>query len=148
MTVFLIPYTYRGVSINGDGDIDSQKFELPIPKVLSRIIPVAGGNFMDLNYGLGAKLQPRPFKLIMMVSSSTAINLQAAFDAFFGIPPTGFYGETGTFVAKVHGSFATFKSCTAELLSVTNSQDGNWYKGDNTNIFNLSVTFKPVTLFS
>ena len=147
MTIYLVPSTYRSVAIDGSGAIDSQKFELPFPKPISLIIPVAGGDLLYLNYGQGAKLRPAPFKVVMMVSGASAAAMQASFDSFFGLPPTGFYGETGTFVAKVHGS-ATTKSCTAELFDVEVSQDTNWYKSTSKHIFNVSVTFKPVTLFA
>lgn len=146
MTVFLVPYSYHGVSINGASSIDSQKFELPIPRVLSLVIPVAGGDHLDLNYGQGAKLVAIPFKLVMLVTGTTPTNLQSNFDAFFGMPPTGFYGTVGTFIAKKHGS-ASYMDCEAELLKVSAFGDANWYDDDRIIAVNIAVTFKPLDLF-
>ena len=146
MTVYLIPYSYRSVSINSPTGIDSQKFQLPIPRVLSLVIPVAGGDWLDLNYGDGAKLVAVPFKLVMMVTGTSPSNVQAAFDAFFGIPPTGFYGQVGTFIAKKHGS-TSYMSCEAELAAVSATGDANWYDDSRTRIVNVQVTFKPLDLF-
>lgn len=150
MTTYLVPSSFKGVDIRGGDEpsgIDTQVFELPVPKVQSGIIPVAGGDLFDFNYGDGAKLIPRPFNLIMVCYALDEMWFQTVFNNFFGIPPTGFYGLTGTFIAKIHGSIA-YLSCEAELSNYSFTQDVRWYNSDKKTVSGMNVTFKPVDMFS
>ena len=150
MTTFLVPSSFNGVDIRG-GDsstgLDTQAFELPIPIVKSGIIPVAGGDLFDFNYGTGAKLIPRPFTLIMVCYGVDEFAFQSKFNSFFGIPPTGLYGLSKTFTAKIHGSLS-YLSCTAELAAYSFTQDVRWYDAYKHIISGMAVTFKPVDHFS
>lgn len=147
MTLLLVPQSYAAVSINGTGAIDCQSFQLPVPKVVSGLIDVAGEGKFDYNYGAGAPLLPAPFRLVMVVYAATAAALQTAFDGFFGIPPTGFYGEVNTFVAKVHGT-ATTKSAPCELTSFEFTQDVAWYSTTKNKIVGINAIFTPTVVFS
>ena len=148
--IYLVPATFNSVDIRGQNSpsgLDTQAFELPVPLVQSGIIPVAGGSLFDFNYGDGAKLIPKPFTLIMVCYGSSEFTFQTAFNGFFGLPPGGFYGLTKTFTAKIHGSI-DYLSCQAELASYSFTQDVRWYDSDKKIISGMSVTFKPVDLFS
>jgi hypothetical protein len=146
MSTYLIPKSFNGVAINGTGAIDSQEFKLPFPKVLDRTLVVAGGDLFDFNYGQGGKLQAAEFPLTMSVQAATAAALGTAFNNFFGLPPTGFYGMTYTFIANIHGS-ATTKQCQALMLSVDITEDADWYEAGKTIISEIKVVFKPFGLF-
>jgi len=150
MTTYLVPESFNAVNIRGGNSpsgLDTQAFELPVPTVKSGIIPVAGGDLFDFNYGNGAKLTPRPFVLIMVCYSNDDYGFQTAFNGFFGIPPVGLYGLTKTFKARVHGSLA-FMTAECELESYTFTQDVRWYDSYKSIISGLSVTFRPVEMFS
>ena len=150
MTTYLVPSSYNGVDIRGQNTptgLDTQAFELPIPIVKSGIIPVAGGDLFDFNYGTGAKLIPRPFTLIMVCYSNDEWGFQNLFNSFFGIPPTGLYGLSKTFTARIHGTIG-YLSCTAELAAYSFTQDVRWYDSDKHIISGMAVTFKPVDHFS
>ena len=150
MTTYLIPASFNGVDIRGQDSptgLDTQAFELPVPFVKSGIIPVAGGDLFDFNYGDGAKLIPRPFTLIMVCYGVDEFAFASQFNSFFGLPPTGLYGLSKTFTARVHG-FITYLSCTAELSSYSFTQDVRWFNSDKKIISGMAVTFKPVDHFS
>ena len=150
MTTYLVPATYNGVDIKGQNSsngIDTQAFQLPVPKVKSGIIPVAGGDLFDFNYGNGAKLTPRPFVLIMVCYGTDEFGFQSTFNEFFGLPPTGFYGLTATFTARIHGSLG-YLSCDCALEDYSFTQDTRWYDSYKRIISGLAVTFSPVEMFS
>lgn len=147
MTTLLTPIKFKGVKINGEAELDTQVFELPIPAVISGIVPAAGGANVDLNYGNGAPSRPKPFTIMMTCQASTSALFATAFNAFFGLPPVGFLGLTGTFVCKEHGTLNEL-SCTAELSSYSFTQDLRWYTYQQAMISGMSVVFKPVDHFS
>ncbi|RKZ09231.1 hypothetical protein DRQ25_07150 [Candidatus Fermentibacteria bacterium] len=147
MTVmYLTPYSYNGVRIDGTGAIDSQSFHMNFPKVLTRIIPVAGGSLFDYNYGLGAKLLPVPFDVAMVVAGGNEVTAAAAYNDFFGLPPTGFYGMTCEFKAKEHGG-TRLLTMDSEMTKVVTFQETAWYTTTKKIFSNIKVTFTPTNLY-
>ena len=147
MTVFMYPRSFKGTILDGSsGGLDSQKFQLPFPKVINRTIQVAGGDLFDFNYGQGGKLQPRPFTIVMIASATTPALLQAVVDNFFGMPTVGFYGLVGVFYAKMHDA-SDLHYCTAELADATVNLDAAWYDSSRWILPNIKALFKPINLF-
>lgn len=144
--MYLTPYSFKDVRIDGTAEIDSQSFHMNFPSVLTRIIPVAGGYLFDYNYGLGAKLRPAPFEVLMVVEGTTATTAASAFNAFFGIPPTGFYGLMGKFVAKQHGG-ASLLTMDCEMSDVSVFQETSWYEIDKKLFSNIKVVFTPINVY-
>ena len=145
--LFVVPKTYNSVAINSASAIDCMQFSIPVPETMSGFRPVAGGELFDFNYGTGAVLRPSPFQIAMVVTGVSAAAFAITFSNFFGLPPTGFYGEVHTFVVDVHGAGTTL-SCEAELTSLQYTQDVTWYSATKKMVAGLIVKFTPADLFS
>ena len=147
MRTFLVPNKFSNLFINGSGAYDCQAFQLPVPKLQESIIPVAGGDWFDFNYGAAPKYVPVPFTITMTCYGNDESAFGLAFNALFGTPNEGLYGLIRTFEARVHGTL-TMLTCQARIESYSFVQDVGWYSSDKKLMAGMNVIFKPMDLFT
>lgn len=147
MTRLMVPKSFDSVAIDGSAGIFSAAFELPSPRVLSKIGQVAGGEIFDFDYGEDADLQPRPFTVRFFLEGTSAANLSSLFTSMFASPTLGGkVGTTATFVARQHGTANDYE-CEAQMQTPQISLGGNFF-GPSATDLSVTVEFVPTEFFT
>ena len=142
-----VPESFDGLSIDGSAGISAQSLRLPLPEVISKIMQVAGGMMLDLDYGYDADLLPSPFTVSFYFEGSTPAILRSRVESLLDAPGTGKLGSTGYFVVTLHGSSTEYR-CTAQMQKPNFNISGNTFGPNTTRLAGILVPFKPVDLFT